>query len=358
MTIKTPTATGSVNSDALDASFQSHREATAEDRWMAVGDQVVRLRFASERMLALMEAFGHLELEALATPDLTVCLWDSPDGLQPPVPAPADPAAPRGTRMVWNDGQLRGCYQPGQDTLSVLEPGAARAWFWAADGSSMPYWEYAAPLRLLLSWWLPSRGSALVHGAAVGRPDGGALIVGRGGSGKSTTSLLSLLGGLSFASDDYVVVERDWRGHGPFVHSAFGSGKLDNSQCERFPALWPAIVNPSRLPEEKAVFMVNRFAPALMARSFPLRLVLVPRITGQRDTEVLAGSPMAALAALAPSTIFQLPGDPAVELKAMATLVQAVPVRVLALGTDFTQIPTAIDRALEQLSSSVVGAGA
>lgn len=357
MTTEAPLTTGGVDADALDASFEVHREDGAEDRWMAIGDRVLRLRFSSKRMLALMEAFGHLELEAPATPELTVCLWDSPDGLEPPLPAPADPGAPRGTRMVWNDGRLRGCYQPGQDTLSVLDQEGSRAWFWAADGSAMPYWEYAAPLRLILSWWLPSQGSALVHGAAVGRPAGGALIVGRGGSGKSTTSLLSLLGGLSFASDDYVVVERDRRGQGPFVHSAFGSGKLDNQQCERFPDLWPAIVNPSRLPDEKAVFMVNRFAPALMARSFPLRAVLVPRITGRRDTEVLAGSPMAALAALAPSTIFQLPGDPAVELKAMAGLVQAVPVRVLALGTDFAQIPAAIDRALEQLAPTTVGAG-
>lgn len=357
MTTEAPPTTGGVDADALDTSFEVHREDGAEDRWMTIGDRVVRLRFSSKRMLALMEAFGHLELEAPATPELTVCLWDSPDGPEPPLPAPADPDAPRGTRIVWNDGRLRGCYQPGQNTLSVLDQDGSRAWFWAADGSAMPYWEYAAPLRLILSWWLPSQGSALVHGAAVGRPAGGALIVGRGGSGKSTTSLLSLLGGLSFASDDYVVVERDWRGRGPFVHSAFGSGKLDNEQCERFPDLWPAIVNPSRLPEEKAVFMVNRFAPTLMARSFPLRAILVPRITGRRDTEVLQGSPMAALAALAPSTIFQLPGDPAVELRAMAELVQAVPVRVLALGTDFAQIPSAIDRTLDQLAPTTVGAG-
>lgn len=355
MTADAP-ATGVTRSE-LQAHCAAAREADAEDRWIGIGDRVILLRFSSERWRPVMEPFAHLELAAPATPDLTVWLWDSPDGGNPPLPAQADPEAPKGTRMVWSAAGLRGCYQPGQSTLSVLDEQGSTAWFWCADSGQLPYWEYAAPLRLIFSWWLPARGSALVHGAAVGRPEGGALIVGRGGSGKSTTSLLALLDGLSFASDDYVVVEQDRGGRGPYVHSAFGSGKLDNAQGERFPELWPAIINPARLPDEKAVFMVNRFAPDRMVRSFPLRAVLVPRITGRRDTEVLATTPMAALAALAPSTIFQLPGDPRAELASMAGLVRAVPVRMLALGTDFAQIPGAIDRALERLAPQSVGVG-
>lgn len=338
----------------LAGSFREDIDVSTSEAWMDLGGWRIRMRFASSRCRFLLESFAHLLTDEQESADLTVHLWDSPRGGALTLPE-SDPKAPRGTRMVWADDQLRACYQPGQDTLSVLSADGTQAWFWCADAGALPYWEHAAPLRLILSWWLAARGANLVHGAAVGRAEGGALIVGRGGSGKSTTALLSLLDGLLYASDDYVVVERDHRGRGPYLHSAFGSGKLDNAQCLRFPQLEPAIVNPGRVGDEKAVFLVNRFAPKQMASSMPLRAILVPRISGLPDTNLVPASAMVALAALAPSTIFQLPGDPGTELSTMAELVRAVPVFVLQLGTDFAQIPERIDELMQSLSAPTTG---
>ena len=332
----------------LAAAF-SEQAIAVEDRWILMAGRSVRLRFGSAGLLRLMESFAHLSCDAQDHADLTLHIWE---GGTPPLPEADTEDKPPGLRVMWRDGTLRACYQPGQFTLSALEEAESQAWFWGRESSQLPYWEYAAPFRLILSWWLGDLGANLVHGAAVGRPDGGALIVGRGGSGKSTTALLSLLDGLSYASDDYVIAERDYQGCGPFVHSAFGSGKLDNEQCKRFPQLESAIVNKVRSPEEKAVFLVNRFAPEQMAASFPLRAVLVPRITGRTDTRVRPGSSVLALAALAPSTIFQLPGDPDVELKAMAEIVRAVPTHILELGTELRQIPRCIDQFLGELAVS------
>ncbi|WP_155893025.1 hypothetical protein [Intrasporangium chromatireducens] len=232
----------------------------------------------------------------------------------------------------------------------MLDHGVGEAWFWCLNGADLPYWEHAAPFRLILNWWLAAQGAGLVHAAAIGRPAGGVLVVGKGGSGKSTTALLSLLGGMSYASDDYVIVERDIDGRGPHIHSAFGSAKLDGQQCSLFPSLDGALVNPDRQPEEKAVFLVNRFAPDQMMPSMPLLAILTPRITGQPTTSVRPGSSLAALAALAPSTIFQLPGAPATELRSMSEVVRSVPTYELALGTDFQEIPHHIDELIMALS--------
>jgi hypothetical protein len=338
----------------LAAAFGTRSSTAIEDRWIHIGKRRVLLRFGSPGMLRLMESFTHLSCESRHRADLTLHIWE---GGTPPWPGADTEDGPRGLRMMLREGTLRVCYQPGQYTLSALEEAESQAWFWSQQSSQLPYWEHAAPFRLILSWWLTDLGANLVHGAAVGRPDGGALIVGRGGSGKSTTALLSLLDGLSYAADDYVITERDHEGRGPFVHSAFGSGKLDNEQCKRFPQLQSAIVNKVRGPEEKAVFLVNRFAPEQMASSFPLRAVLVPKITGRPDTRVRPGSSALALAALAPSTIFQLPGDPDTELKAMAEIVRAVPTHVLELGTDFRQIPRCIDQLLSELAVSAPSSG-
>jgi hypothetical protein len=334
---------------SLAAAFSARAATAVEDRWILIGGRSVLLRFGSPGMLRLMESFAHLSSDSRDHADLTLHIWE---GGTPPLPDVDTEDEPRGLRVMWRGGTLRVCYQPGQDTLSAFDEAVSQAWFWCQESSQLPYWEHAAPFRLILSWWLGGLGANLVHGAAVGRSDAGALIVGRGGSGKSTTALLSLLDGLSYASDDYVIAERDHKGRGPFVHSAFGSGKLDNEQCKRFPQLESAIVNPVRPEEEKAVFLVNRFAPDRMAASFPLRAVLVPRITGRIDTRVRPGSAALALAALAPSTIFQLPGDPDAELKAMAEIVRTVPTHVLELGTEFRQIPRCIDQFLSELAVS------
>ncbi len=321
------------------------------DRWITMADRVLRFRFADDRLLRLMEAFAHLECEPVDEPALTIHVWDSP-GEQPPFPPSDVPDAPHGLRIMWQDGAVRACHQPGQQTLSMLDNVAGEAWFWVQDEAVLPYWEHAAPARMILSWWLNEQGCNLVHGAAVGTADGGALIVGKGGSGKSTTALLSLLAGLSYASDDYVIVEGNRRGEGPYVHSAFGSGKLDERQAERFPELASSIVNPDRAEDEKAVFLVNRFAPERMTTGFPLRTVIVPRITGRPDTAVRPGSAVAALSALAPSTIFQIPGSPGAELRAMANVVRSVTSHVLELGTDFAQIPRAIADLLAELAAA------
>ncbi len=348
----TPGAGGAsvVTPDALDRSFTAQAGSSPQERWISLAGRPVRLQFGSSGMLRLAEAFEHLAIPPQDGARLTIRIWDSPGAVPPPLPGPVPEGSPRGLRMMFGDGPLTGCYQPGQDTLNVLDLDAATAWFWCEDAQLLPYWEHAAPFRLILSWWLSSVGANLVHGAAVGRPDGGALIVGRGGSGKSTTALVSLLSGLSYASDDYVIVEADHEGRGPYIHSAFGSGKLEPAQAERFPDLVPAIVNPVREPDEKAVFLVNRFAPDRMVASFPLRTILVPRITGRPETSVAPGSSMATMAALAPSTIFQLPGVPQSGLRAMADIVRSVPLHSLELGTDLPGVPRAIDELLASLA--------
>ena len=64
-------------------------------------------------------------------------------------------------------------------------------------------------MRTLFHWLMELYGRQLIHAAAVGTDIGGALIVGKGGVGKSTTSLASLAAGLRFVGDDYVIVGFD-----------------------------------------------------------------------------------------------------------------------------------------------------
>ena len=122
----------------------------------------------------------------------------------------------------------------------------------------MASWDWAAPLRAILHWWLGSHGVLQVHGGAVGTAEGGALVVGRGGSGKSTTALSSLAAGLRYAGDDFVAITTRPE---PWVHSLYCSGKLDPGHLERFARLPGEVANPVRGEDEKAIVYVGRAFP-------------------------------------------------------------------------------------------------
>ena len=50
---------------------------------------------------------------------------------------------------------------------------------------------------------------SLVHGACIGKDGAGILMCARGGGGKSTLSVLAMLRGFEFVSDDYLIIEKE-----------------------------------------------------------------------------------------------------------------------------------------------------
>jgi hypothetical protein len=233
--------------------------------------------------------------------------------------------------------------------LSILDSAAGVAWHWVGDAVKQPYWEQACPIRQILFWWLRSRGYLQVHGAAVGTPTGGVLVVGRAGSGKSTVALSSLGSDLLYAGDDYVAVTAEPQ---PRVQSLYNSGKLEPDHVHGLlPDLLPLLSNADRLGSEKAVIYVHRHFPRQTTSGFPLSAMLVPCVqTGQRESAVIETSRAAAFTALAPSTIIQLhTADPLV-FHGMSKLIELLPCYELELGSDVTAIPGVIQEFLAQLS--------
>ena len=240
---------------------------------------------------------------------------------------------------------MRALHQPASDVFSVLTAKGDVGWFWMPDANGLPYWDYTAPFRHLLSWWLDAQGLRQVHGGAVGTEDGGVLVVGPGGSGKSTTALSSLLDErLRYAGDDYVAVGS---GAEPAVYSLYCSGKVHPEDLHRLPHLEPAVADGAR-PDEKSVFYVEQAFSGRSIAGFPLRAIVVPRVTDRRAARALPGTRAEALAALAPSTIFQLHPPARDALAWMAGLVRQVPTFVLELGADVETIPTELLRIIER----------
>ncbi len=211
-------------------------------------------------------------------------------------------------------------------------------------------------MRALFHWIMEDRSRALVHAAAVGRPHGGLLIVGRGGSGKSTTALACVGRGLRYLSDDYCIVEPG--DPAPRAHSLYSSAKLHHEQLRRLPHLagWVADGHPdgtdASAAEEKALLFVADHVPDDdLIETFAIRAVVVPTITGRATTTFGPTSAGAALGALAPSSVLQAPGGGAQALALLAGLVRSRPSIELRLGTDVDDLGNHLTRLLDELDA-------
>jgi hypothetical protein len=326
---------------------------TLVERYSIAGTSVA-LEFASTSMwAALTPALAHLAVPPDAettAPTLTVRLWDSASTGLPAPPRPAEREGPAGAILHAYEPPRRMVYQPGLEALSVFDEDAAEAWHWVADVSAQPDWNLASPVRQILFWWLSRHGCLQLHGAAVGKTPGGVLIVGKGGSGKSTVALACLGTDLLYAADDYVGVTLE---PSPRIHSLYSSGKLDARELQtRLPRLLPLVANPDRLDREKAIVYVDEHFPDQTTLGFPLRAVLVPAIcAGRRESRISETSRLSAFTALAPSTIFQLHTAGREALSAMSRLVETVPCFGLELGSDVRGIPHVIRGLLSSLEA-------
>jgi hypothetical protein len=93
---------------------------------------------------------------------------------------------------------------------------------------------------------------------------------------------------------------------------------------------------------EKALMFLHQHYPHKLIDGFPLKAILLPRVSGNPRTILREASAISALKALAPSTIYQLAGSGQQELAKMSRLVREVPCYHLDLGTDLKSIPEII----------------
>ncbi len=327
---------------AMHAVFRQAKEVAGERRsiGLRIAGRSVCMRFAGPALLpVLAPAFAHLLRSSAEPPDLTVCCWDDAStGVTTPEPRVSADRA--GIEFV--DGPVKLAWEPGQRAIAAFSATQRLALVRFQDAGAVPVWERAAPLRRILHWWASGLGLQLVHAAAVGTRQGGVLLVGRGGSGKSTTALACVGSALGYAGDDYCLLSFD---DGPRVHALYGSGKADAASGARLPRLQSTFAASALRGEGKSVIFVEDSFPGTMIDTFPLRAVVVPRIAGDAACRLDPMPRAAALRAVAPSTLFQLPGDRGESLSRLAALVRELPCWQLSLGPD----PAAAQPLLENL---------
>ena len=344
--------------DLLESSFEralQNVDGTCE-RFYRIGGFTIRFRFAGEALLPVVApALSHLVTEPVDSPDLTVCLWDrASTGTRMHMLSSYfrylswfwyDHMDKRGELKYFNGKYIRAAFNPGSRIVSMLDLNRRLALSWTESAKDVPWYETGAPLKTILHWWLSHRGCQMVHAASVGSSTGGALLIGKGGSGKSTAALACLSSSLMYAGDDYCLVTAE---PSPTAYCLYNTAKLKkDTDLERFPHLAHCEYNPNRKEGEKLMMFVNDHFPEKIVEGFPLKVILAPYVTGKAETTVQPMSAGTALLNLAPSTIVQLPGAGQAALQTMAQLIRRLPCYRLEVGTDVTKIPQAIEGLLQ-----------
>ena len=163
------------------------------ERWFKIADCTVRVRFIGLSLFEIIvPALSHLEVApSTFDADITIHCWDCASlGMEfPEAPVTVEAFNPRGDVQGLNDARFHTAFEAGGRLLSLMDAHLREAVYCIGDGAEIPRYVIAEPIRGILSWFMRENGRQLLHAGAVGTPDGGVLLFGRSGAGKSNTAL-------------------------------------------------------------------------------------------------------------------------------------------------------------------------
>ena len=300
---------------------------------------------------AILPALAHLlTTEEAAAPDITLHLWDgAATGVRPPRPPfTLDDYRRYGQRAIAHDGTYSLMHAPTVDQLFAYDRATHTGYFWVRDASQLSIYERAAPVQTLFHWALHDFGWQIVHAAAVGNADGGVLLVGGTGAGKSTTALSCLeKEGLHFLSDDKCLVRLAPE---PQAFALFSSAKVKGDMLARLPHLRPLLTgwDDSYKANKGLVFLHPTYADH-MIHTFQVKALLLPQVAHREAADIRTAPAGDLFRQLGPSTVIWLPGAEAENYRFTAAMTRRLPCYRIALASDPQVNGDAIRRLLEEL---------
>jgi hypothetical protein len=324
---------------------------------IVVGGLVLRLEGHGSILARLLPALSHHPVVPDGTPpDLTVKIWDlTMTGQRPIVPGELFQLQGDDDLGSAETGEIRFRYDWPQRVIQAWDASTRTAWWVAEQPDTIEWWEEAAPLRPVLAWWLTAHGRYLAHGAALAIDGRAVLLVGPGGSGKSTTALRAQRAGIDFLGDDYCLVGPAETAMAPAARVESGGyhvGSLYRTVKLR-PVDGPAFETQLARNEHgrKIVLSIDGERGGRLLCGADLCGVAAVEIGSGATTHFEPGQAGRVLRALAPTTFEQLPGVGGRSLRAFGTMLRSLPTGVLRLGDDPDGVVAAVRDRIEAWSA-------
>jgi hypothetical protein len=212
---------------------------------------------------------------------------------------------------------------------------------WMMNDRGYHTWEPGAPLRSFLHWAYRQLGWRLAHAGTLGKNSQGIVLVGRGGSGKSGTVTGGIAHGLQSVGDDYILVRQ--LEAGIKAYPLFSILKQDRPGLERLGLATEICETRDINWQGKYEFSSQEISGKPLADELAIRAILIPRIAHAKTTIIEPISKKAAMLALAPTGVFQMPDDRDSGVEFYSEIVRRVPCFELTLSSDPANVSQAVE---------------
>jgi len=344
-----------------DLGFQIMREAFADakrlhprgfhDSSYVLAGQRMHMRIVGRKLAEFMDLpFAHLRADShLPISSLAIELWDQ---LETDVPCqiglmrddldlhPNLRRSPDGRYASYQLQHSSVCL----DRVSGLMMG------WVSNAADLSLYERGRPLHVPLSLWHKNHGMPLMHAGLVSKNGRGLLLVGPGGSGKSTSAIMCAYAGFDYLSDDLVGLELSVDG-GFIGHSLYNSTFMEPNHLKRFSQLEGQAIRGKYSFEKKHLVLLSQIASLRFARNCRIHAIVLPRVLHRPTSVLCRASKGETLMALAPSSL--LMGERSYGLQGfekLSQLVEQVPCYRLELGGTLDEIPRVLEGLLSEVS--------
>lgn len=294
-------------------------------------------------------AVMHLPQITASNDGLEILVWDEfESGINLPEPPNELFVHPNGKRYSQNTfGNYSIIHYENNTIFHLYDLVADRAIVCLKNIHKLPNYFLAAPFFEVFKLWSKKVGLHILHAGCIANSSHSILIVGKGGMGKSTTSIQSLIGGLNYLSDDYILVKL---GENPMAYSLFCSGKLHANHLENFPTISKIAFNKNKEIYDKPLMFLNEVYEDQILLKSPIKGIVAPQLNAKEESSFESLSSFETLKALAPSTILQLRLGTNDDLKIMADFTKSTSCYKLSLGTNLTGITPIVSKLLKSLN--------
>jgi len=252
-------------------------------------------------------------------------------------------------RLVLGDGNVTlGAAWPASGMLALLDKRSDHAVVWLGEPDRIGVADAATLIRALVAWWIANDDCGVVHAAAVAGPRGAALLTGRGGTGKSSTAAACFQAGLHFIGDDSVFCRADTAE----VFSLNTCVSLFEQDLAQYHSGLDAGAATTPGRDGKIVVDLAQVDRDRIVSHVPICAVVSLVRSGPGPVELCPAARPRVLAALAPSSVFNVPTPEQRTLSMIAALVRRIPTYELTLRGHRDDVATRVRRFLDHEESS------
>ena len=250
---------------------------------------------------------------------------------------------------ISTDQKITAFYDHDRKLWMILDIEKKRAIFWVADAKDIPFWEKAAPFKQILNWYLANTPYFMIHGGAVSFGKYSAVLVGPGGSGKSSTVGSCFAENLNVSGDDLIIMGK--HNHRYEVFGIYNSIKFLPSTNSSIKDLFISS-NLIDCGNKKMGRYTDLRVDSFNNKSTILAIFNCV-ISGHELTNISSMAPITMMKFIIPPTISLLRGHEAMAIKKITAMIREVGCHKLELGIKPKEIVSAIKQFIHTNADNV-----